>query len=291
MNSKWPVIGMIVVGIGAALSAAVLVSGLRVSAAGPAGPDAAPEITVIVAAMDLPVARIIDEEAVMTKSIKRSAAPEDALTDPVQVLGKVLDVPLVKGQAVTQSCIAREGSGIHLAATLPRGMRAVAVSLEDYSGLHGMLYPGCMVDVLVSYPTRGNENRQSETLLESVQVLAIEDKSIVAPEGDKDKTSVSNRRRHMVTLMVSPEQAERLQPAMDQGQISLALRHPDDTEHRIAEEPRVVEQTVEEAPKTESPETLVTTQVRGDQTHTTTYVHVDGHWVAQQEDSHQEPLR
>ena len=156
MNSKWPVVGMVVVGLGAAVSAAVLVSALQVgSAKQAASTKAVAEISVLVAATDLPVARIIDEQSVISRSIQRNAVPEDALTDVVQVLGKVLEVPLVKGQVFTKSAVAREGSGIHLAATLPQGMRAVAVSLADYSGLYGMLYPGCLVDVLVSYSGRG----------------------------------------------------------------------------------------------------------------------------------------
>jgi Flp pilus assembly protein CpaB len=128
---------------------------------------------------------------------------------------------------------AGSGPGVHLAATLPEGMRAMSVSLSDYSSLDGLLYPGCAVDVLATFDLRGQtEDKEggviSTTILRGVQVLAIEDKTAVSASEKTDEKAARQDRRRRVTLMVNPKQAEQLQLAMEHGMISLSMRNPSD---------------------------------------------------------------
>ncbi len=236
---KWQVVGLVVLGMVAAVCASVLVGGIQASRSGDqAGIDPNPEIRVLVACKDLSATQIVGSDAVEVRAVRRDTAPAGYMTDPVQVVGRVLTMPLVKGQAFTKTCFAKEGSGLHLAAALPEGMRAVGVELTDESGLAGILYPGSLVDVLVTFCPRPTEEAVTRTLFQSVQVLSIEQQTIVGAEGEGAKPSKNviggASKKHVVTLLVNSSQAEQLQAAMRHGTVALALRNPMDRT-RIAE--------------------------------------------------------
>src|SRR5688500_14492406 len=95
---KVAIVVLVVLGLVAALAAAVLVSGLALPARQAAKP-AELEAEVLVAAKALPLMSVVDASAVTTKKVKRAAVPAGALSDPVQVVGKVLTVPMVHGEA------------------------------------------------------------------------------------------------------------------------------------------------------------------------------------------------
>jgi pilus assembly protein CpaB len=141
---------------------------------------------------------------------------------------------VVKGQVFTQACFAPQGSGYHLASTLPEGKRAVSVALADYSVLEGLLYPGSTVDVIASFDMRSKGDNHtgviSKTLLHGIQVLAVENQTIVSKPGIEETAAGrgANENRRRVTLLVNPDQAEMLQLAMVHGVISLAMRKPND---------------------------------------------------------------
>jgi len=230
---KLQFVGLAAVGVVAALSAAVLVARAQ-SATG--GADEA-EVEVLVASRGLSAITTLESSGVTTKRVAKSQAPKDALSDPVQVLGQVLAVPMVEGQPFTATCFAGDGSGVQLAANLKNGMRAVSVALADYAVLDGLLYPGSRVDVIASFDMRSKGSRTmgviSKTLLRGIEVLAVENKTANAPKegegGDSKNARKAGDRRHRVTLLVNDTQAQSLQLAMDHGVVTLALRNPTDT--------------------------------------------------------------
>ncbi len=227
---KWSVVMLLALGMVAALCASVLVGALRSGGGDSAqGDEVASEVTLVVASRDLEAGIIVEADAVSVRTIRSEDVPENALSDPVNVVGKVLGMPLVEGQAFLASGFAKTGSGLHLAAALPTGMRAVAISLSDSSALSGLLYPGCIVDVLATSKPRSREEPVSEVLLERVRVLGIEDQTIVSADDSKGRVGRSMRRREMVTLMLDIHQAEMLQVAVESGTVSLAMRHPLDS--------------------------------------------------------------
>ncbi len=188
-----------------------------------------PEVQVVIAAKPIPSMKIVEADSVVTKRVRRPDTPEHSLSDPVQVVGKVLLVPMTVGQAFNKNYFASEGSGLHLASVLPNGMRAVGISLNDYSGLEGLLYPGCKVDVLTSFKSASGKEGISRTLLQNIQVLGIEDATIVSAEGSRKPGSLDRSRKRMVSVMVDMEQAKILQAAMQEATISLAMRNPLDS--------------------------------------------------------------
>lgn len=241
---RWSVVGLVLMGLVAAFCASVLVSTLRAGtelaeldlsqvAANLVAP-APEEVQVLVAAKDLPTEQMLDMDSVVTKTVRAEEAPPGRLSNPIQVIGKVLTRPLLEGQTVTESFISKDGSGLELALALPDGMRAIGISLSDHSALFGVLYPGCKVDVLVSFNPKAGQQPIADTLVQGIRVLGTNNRTIVSPDGGTGEGSGpmgrSRGQRQMVTLMVDPEQAEVIQSAMEHGTISLTLRNPrDDT--------------------------------------------------------------
>lgn len=235
---KWSVAGLVLLGTAAALCAAVLVGSINADKARANIPhlQESPEITVLIAKQDLNRLSVVEQDAFEKLVLPRAEAPKGFLSNPAQVVGNVLTTNMIEGQPFVKSCFAANGPGVRLATKLMPGMRAVTVSLADYAGLEGLLYPGCVVDVLATFdvPTSARAGGQaiSTTLLQNIQVLAVENETV----GDEKKETVPNgesrfRKQLKVTLMVDSRQAEALQLAVEHGQISLALRNPTDTHH------------------------------------------------------------
>jgi len=139
---------------------------------------------------------------------------EEVLDRPV-VSNILLDEPLLEGR------LAVKGSGLGLAPTIPVGMRAVTVRVNDVAGAAGFVLPGLKVDVLVTgHPPTGDSN-MTTTVLQNVLVLSAGQ----AMQSDARGTPVSVS---TVTLLVTPNDAETLTLANGEGRIQLVLRNSSD---------------------------------------------------------------
>lgn len=123
---------------------------------------------------------------------------------------------LVENEPLLEGKLAPKEGGAGLSATIPSGMRAVSVSVNDVIGVAGFVVPGTMVDVLVT-GSMGSGN-VTRTILENVRVLAAGQKVEQEREGKPQTVPV-------ITLLVSPEDANSLTMASTQGRIQLALRN------------------------------------------------------------------
>ena len=184
----------------------------------------------VVAAKPLRAMTVVKPEAVTVKTLKEADLPEGCFSSAAQVIGKVLAMPMVKEQTFTKACFVSEGSGSQLAAVLPDGKRAVSVSLQDHCGLEPLLYPGSMVDVLVSMQLPSSkEQAVSTTLLKGLEVLAVGRRTVVSPDEEEgDDAARRARKRLIVTLLTDSQQAQILLLATEHGSVSLALRNPTD---------------------------------------------------------------
>lgn len=228
---KWSVTILVTLGLLAGLSAAILIKFVRPNNS---GVDAVPsETEVVLASEDMSPMSILESSDLTVKPIAKGKLPKGYLSDPVQAIGRILGVPVVKGQMLTESCFVKDGSRAQVAAMLPDGMRAVSLSLSSSSISGGLLYPGCVVDVLASFRLSSSERGQalSTTLLRGINVLAVQGTTVASQKEEEEKktTSRAGQGHLTVTLMVDPRQAEALQLATGQGSISLALRNPLDT--------------------------------------------------------------
>jgi pilus assembly protein CpaB len=233
---KFTVVILIVLGLIAAVSAMFLVGALHTDK-GPDGKKLSADTEVILLKESLPAMTVITSGHIITKTMPRKDLPDKYISSSAQVIGKVLSVPVTKDQVMTRNCLVSEGSGALLAAAIPHGMRAVSVTLSKNAISGGLLYPGCVVDVLVSFKLQGQGVRGealSTTLLRSIQVLAIGDTTVISEKNAEDKEGARNRgdsaSRVTVTLLVNPKQAEAMQLATSYGTLSLAMRNPLDKE-------------------------------------------------------------
>ena len=163
--------------------------------------------------------------------------PKGAILKPEQAAGRGVISDLYQGEPILESRLAPVGSGGGLAATIPDGMRACAVKVDEVVGVAGFVTPGMRVDVLISGipPNMQNANQTTgqkvKTLLQNIQVLSA------GTDIQKDNEG-KPRQVQVVNLLVSPEQAEILSLASSQTHIQLVLRNPLDTQ--IAEPPGTV---------------------------------------------------
>lgn len=238
---KWSIVGLTILGVIAAFCAAILMTTLRSNASTSAGGDEPTTVEVLIATQDIRAMSVVTDTMIESKTVPLAQAPLHSISETTLVVGRPLAVPLLAGQPFTSASFAREGKGLDLASKLQPGMRAVSIALSHYSGLEGLLYPGCVVDVVASFKvkTQGSIGGQalSMTLLQSVQVLAIEGETVGTVRSEEEEalaesTKGQNRynRDLLVTLMVDSKQAKALQLAMEHGKISLAMRNPFDSE-------------------------------------------------------------
>ena len=135
------------------------------------------------------------------------------------VVGRPLLYPLVAREPILKRDLGMEGSGIGISGKIPTGMRATAVRSNEIVGVAGFLYPGSRVDVLVTYtPPGGSQSGPvTQTVLQNVEVLTAGQTIEPDPQGKPATVNV-------VTLLVSPEDSQKLQLASSQGTVQFVLR-------------------------------------------------------------------
>jgi pilus assembly protein CpaB len=144
--------------------------------------------------------------------------------------------PLAANEPVLESKLAPKESGAGLAATIPEGMRAVSVAVNEVVGVAGFVTPGTMVDVLVTGRALGGgaagQGDITRTILENIRVLAAGQKIEQDREGKPQTVAV-------ITLLVTPDEATQLTMGATDGKIQLALRNTIDTKKN---EPKAIVQ-------------------------------------------------
>jgi pilus assembly protein CpaB len=137
--------------------------------------------------------------------------------------GRVLLYPLAKGEPIIERQLAAAGAGTGLTASIPSGMRAISVRSDEVVGVAGFLLPGTHVDVLMSYHSSDAPDPRTATVLQDVVVLAAGQQ--IHPDPNDKPVSVN-----VVTLLLKPEDAEKLVLATTLGSIHFVLRNGADQE-------------------------------------------------------------
>jgi pilus assembly protein CpaB len=184
------------------------------------------EVTVVerqqvVAKEHIPVGVLVTKEQVKLVPWPASAPVMGGFTSIEEVVGRGVTAPFVENEAIIEPKLAARDSGGGLPPRIPEGMRAMSVRVNEIIGVAGYTTPGTRVDVVVT-TTRSNEPI-SKTVLSNIQVLAAGTKY------EEDLARKEPIRTTVVTLLLTPQDAERLTLATNQGSIALALRNPLDT--------------------------------------------------------------
>ena len=160
------------------------------------------------------------------------------------VIGHPLLRSLGPKEPILQRDLAVEGSGIGLSTKIPPGMRATAVRSNEIVGVAGFLYPGSHVDVLATYNlpgAGGAAGTLTQTVLQDVEILTAGQTIEPDPQGKPEQVNV-------VTLLLSPEDSQKLQLASTQGTIQFVLRNGTDKTN-VDLHPTRVEQLIPAAAK------------------------------------------
>ncbi|HET9304440.1 MAG TPA: Flp pilus assembly protein CpaB [Candidatus Sulfotelmatobacter sp.] len=179
-------------------------------------------VEVIVAANDLQVGARIEEHDIKIIKIPPVDLPPGAPRRRSDVLGHGVIIPIFKGEFILPNRLAAENAGAGLPSLIPPGMRAVSVRVNEVVSVAGFVTPGTRVDVLLTGTPTGAGEEQTTTVLQNVAVLASGHTLERTSSGEAQNTAV-------ITLLVTPDDAQRLTLASSQGHIQLALRNPLDT--------------------------------------------------------------
>jgi pilus assembly protein CpaB len=178
-------------------------------------------VAVAVAARDVQVGVKLAAEDVHVVTLPQSAVPPGAFSGTSQIVGRGAVLPISKGDFILPTKLAAMNAGAGLPSMIPPGMRAVSVRVNDVVSVAGFVQPGTRVDVLATGQGAGND-RQTTTVLENVAVIAV-GKSL-----DRN-ASADAQTAPVITLLVSPDDAQKLALVSQEGRIQLSLRNPLDT--------------------------------------------------------------
>lgn len=192
----------------------------------------APEmITVPVASVDLMAGRSvsINDVALMRMTRQEFArspyANQEFMTESRQIASRILKDPIKKGEAFITNALYPEGMGPGVAELLKAGQRAVTVAIENVGAVEGFARPGTLVDVLYRSTATDSVPEVTMTLLDRVEVLAV---GKISVPGHDVSLGPNASARGTVTLAVNPDQAKALKVVEGRGELTLALRNPDD---------------------------------------------------------------
>jgi len=188
---------------------------------------------VVVAAIPLPLGTRLQPAHLDTVPWPATEPIPGMFTRTDDVLDRAVLADLVENEPILEAKLAPKEGGAGLQATIPEGMRALSVAVNDVVAVAGFVTPLTTVDVLVtgSVSGGGGEQALTRTILENIKVLAAGQKIEQDKEGKAQKVPV-------ITLLVTPEQANVLTMASTEGRIQLALRNRIDT--KVASPPLVL---------------------------------------------------
>lgn len=187
-------------------------------------------ITVITARQDIPAGTTVKISMVKEEQVNRAVAQPRVATAVDRVIDRITLAPIAKGEQILLNKLTL-GEGATFASKIPKGKRAITISVDNLSSVSGMIRPGDHVDMVGLVPVPGMSAEGKATvqtttlpLFQDVAVLAVgQEYSTVAGQ----KTISSNA----ITVALTPKEANIIAFVQEQqGKIRLILRSPEDTE-------------------------------------------------------------
>ncbi|MGH8013237.1 MAG: Flp pilus assembly protein CpaB [Candidatus Binataceae bacterium] len=219
-----PIIFVLLAGVAALLAALVVYSALK-KREFELRQATAQNVEIVVAAHDLTIGTKLDPAAVKLARWSRDSLPPGAFTSVGAVMNQYTKSGFVENEPIVADRLFNgdKDAGV-MPMLIPPGMRAISVPVDEVSDVAGFVLPHAHVDVLVALQDNGTPGNQpfSKIVLQDVEVLAVAQQI----EKINDKPQVVK----VVTLLVTPQQAERVALASREGSLRLAMRNYDDKE-------------------------------------------------------------
>lgn len=211
--------------LGVSLVFALVVSSIFYQISARSGSDTVAEDTqtkdLVVAVRPLAVGATVRADDVKVMKVSASQFPSGGISNVEEVIDRPVISNILLDEPVHQGRLAPRGSGAGLAPVIPEGMRALSLKVNEVVGVSGFVLPGMRVDVLVTGSPPDDRDRITATILQNILVLSA---------GQEMEADAQGRAMNVgtVTLLVTPEQAEKLTLATNRGQVQLVLRNGSD---------------------------------------------------------------
>ena len=211
---------VVVLGVSLVWALAVTAFFTRVTRGGKEARAAVKEKPLVVAARALPMGSVVAADAVRLRDVPENLFPAGGFSLLEEVVDRSVTSNMQAEEPVLEARLAARGSGVGLAPLIPPGMRAIAVRVNDVVGVAGFVLPGMRVDVLVTGQGANQPETVTRTVLQNIAVLSAG--QTIQTDG---KNAIS---APVVTLLVTPDDAEALTLANTEGRIQLVLRNSTD---------------------------------------------------------------
>ena len=185
-------------------------------------PQTERRVSIMAAAHDMTVGQMIRKADLKSVAVLAKDVPRGGILNAKDAINRVALYPLSANEPLVASKLSRVSDAEGIPSTIEPGYRAVSVQITDVSGVAGLIEPGAHVDVLFTRPGSMTEAITS-TILQNVKVLAMGHTVQLGQTVDTKAPKVP-----VATLVVTPDEAQILELAKNQGRISLTLRNPMD---------------------------------------------------------------
>ena len=202
--------------------------------------ERANQTAVLVARGDIPKGTVLEPDMLTTAIVPNEYVQPQAITSLDRIGGMITAVPILKEEQITLSKLisAQQAGASSLAMATPVGKRAITISVDNISSLGGMISPGDYVDVIGMLPlpmqTEGQQTSQLATipLFQNVLILAVgqELRTVVKEGGARYKKEETKEPSPVITLALTPQEANLIAFVQEQGKIRLTLRSPADSQ-------------------------------------------------------------
>jgi len=193
---------------------------------------ASAQLQYVVPLKDLDAGEMLKAEDVQAIAWPSANALPGALTRPEDVVGRAVLYRLASGQPILDRQLSAVGVGVGLSAKIPDGMRAISLKSDQVVGVAGFLLPGTHIDVLVTFKNPASVEAETSTVLQDAEILAAGQKTQPDPGGKPTTVDV-------VTILVTPQDAEKVVLASTQGTVHFVLRNGDDHGKSDAKPPQM----------------------------------------------------
>ena len=204
-----------------------------------AAPQQERMLRVVVASHDMPLGTLLKKGDLKLANYPEKDIPKGAAFQTGDALNRVLKVPINTNELILQTKLSDVTSVEGVSSTIDPGYRAMSVQITDVSGVAGLIGPSSKVDVLFTRPGSMAEATTS-TILQNIKVLSI-GRAVPAGQSAADLRAAASTTNKVVTLLLLPADAQKLELAKNEGKISLALRNPLDNSQAGNTEPITTE--------------------------------------------------
>jgi pilus assembly protein CpaB len=196
-------------------------------------------LPVLVATRDMPMGTLLKRSDLKMVNYPEKDIPKGSVSEIARAENRVLMVPLTTNEPVLQAKLSDMTTVEGVSSTIDRGYRAVSVQITEVSGVAGLIQPGSHVDVIFTRPGTMAEATTS-TILQNVKVIST-GRTVAIGQAVDPRASKAPTAPTTVTLVLLPEDAQKLELAKSQGKVSLSLRNPLDSAQSANTEPVTTE--------------------------------------------------